>query len=543
MKCSPKLWAFAGLDTFYTLFLPDSVYGRREKEACSFFDNEQDLNTEWNRVESAVHFLATHPEKQASVRDALSRLTELPEAAPRNVGPTDVFLVKKFLVNFERIVKLLPQTFAVELGVEFHSASLLQKLRLSDAQDGDESFYLTEKFSEGLAQARKAIRVIDTQQKSLRACLLDNLLSNHGIDFRFRDFVVIVAEKARALPSSEFVLEPFDSHNFVVRPVWPRELLDLAVERDALVARERAEENLVYEALQKSIAAEYPLLCGYVRVAVRIDVALAKARLAVEYSMVRPEFSSGNSFKVVEGRFLPLANRCAADDLRYWPLTVSLEKNANVVFGSNMGGKTVVLRSIAFFQLLAQLGFFVPADSFSSALFSEIAYVGAPPAGVVVQVEEGLSGFGEEIHEFSSVWENAKKNALVLVDEFARTTNSVEASALLGAVLEMFAERTHWVGVVSTHFMELKIEKSMCGFFRMKGLNQGAFAQSFVERAKEGESLPERIHRVNRFMQYEVVPEEGITPVRDALAIAEVLGLSPAIVEKAKRHMGEKYGR
>jgi DNA mismatch repair ATPase MutS len=245
----------------------------------------------------------------------------------------------------------------------------------------------------------------------------------------------------------------------------------------------------------------------------------------------------------VEGRFLPLANRCAADDLRYWPLTISLEKNANVVFGSNMGGKTVVLRSVAFFQLLAQLGFFVPADSFSSALFSEIAYVGAPPSGVVVQVEEGLSGFGEEIHEFSSVWENAKKTALVLVDEFARTTNSVEASALLGAVLEMFAERTQWVGVVSTHFMEINVEKSMCGFFRMKGLNQSAFAQSFVERAKDGESLAERIHRVNRFMQYEVVPEEGITPVRDALAIAEVLGLSPAIVEKAKRHMGEKYGR
>jgi dsDNA-specific endonuclease/ATPase MutS2 len=543
VKCSPKLWAFAGLDTFYDLFLPDSVYGKQEKEDCFFYDDESSLTAEWNRVESAANFIATHPEKQASVRDALARLTELPEMAPRHVCSADVFLVKKFLVNFERIVKSLPQTFSAEFGVGFHSHDLLQNLRLSDAQDGDESFYLTEKFSTALAQVRKSIRAIEAQQKSLRSRLLEELLFKYGIDFRFRDFVVLVAEKARALPNAEFVLEPFDSHNFVVRPVLSRELLDLAVQRDALVVRERAEENHVYEALQKSIAAEYPLLCGYIRVAARIDVALAKARLAVEYGMVRPKLSEEGSFAVVEGRFLPLANRCASDDLRYWPLTISLQKSANVVFGSNMGGKTVVLRSIAFFQLLAQLGFFVPADSFFAPIFSEIAYVGAPPSGVVVHVEEGLSGFGEEIHEFSSVWENAKKPALVLVDEFARTTNSVEASALLGAVLEMFAERRDLLGVVSTHFMELKVENTVCGFFRMKGLNQIAFAQSFVEKSKEGESLTERIHRVNRFMQYEVVQESAITPVRDALAIAEVLGLSSAIVEKAKRHMGEKYGR
>ncbi len=550
MKISEALWAFAGMDVVYDRYTPHSVYGKKNKEAREFFTSVLDVNAEYDRVESALNFLATHPDKVVGVLDALSRLPQISQLPQQFVRSPDVFIVKKFLVNFARICKALPHTTATDFGVDFRSSELLAFLETSNAQDGDESFYLTEKFSVQLAEVRKEIRSLDASEKSLRTLFIEKIQRETGIDFRFRDFVVLSLDKARALSSVLFVLEPFDSHHFVVRLALPPELMDFAVQREALLVREARAEEKVYACLCEKIAVEFPLLQYYCAAAARLDTALAKARLSQEFGKVRPQFGESAFLSVVEGRFLPLSIRCAAEDLRYWPLTLDIQKRANVVFGSNMGGKTVVLQSLALFQLLAQMGFFVPADSFVSMFFENIFYVGAPSAGITVSQQEGLSGFGQEIGEFQLSWENANaasKNSglasLILVDEFARTTNSVEASALLGAVLEEFSQSEVAVGVVSTHFMDIKIENGACGFFRMKGLNHHGFAQFCSQRTGDGESLVERIHRVNRFMQYEVLVEKGLAPVRDALAIAEVLGLSPAIIEKAKRHMGEKYGR
>jgi DNA mismatch repair ATPase MutS len=543
MILNHRLWEFAELEAFWKYFLPLSIYGKKQKDLKLFFTSPHALLGEYDRLERALQFLETHSDRIAGIEDALSRLPEIPSCVPNCCWGDDVFLFKKFLVNYERIVKSLPSFVQSEFAVEFHSTELLDFLRLSDAGVGDESFYLTEKFSEELASVRKRIRALDEKSKSIRAEHFDFLQSQFAIDFRCRDFVVLAAERARSLPPEHFVREPFDSHNFVVRPVFPAQLLDFAAEREGLVAAEHVAENRVYEIITQKIALELPALQSYVEAVTRLDMALAKARLAKEFGMSRPQISQSEIISVTEGRYLPLAIRCLAEDLRYWPLSICLKKKGNVVFGSNMGGKTVVLRSLAFFQVLAQMGFYVPADSFSTSVFESISYVGSVSVADSENTHEGLSGFGQEICDFSKVLESEARPVLVLMDEFARTTNSAEASALLSAVLEEFSERKGMFGVVSTHFMDLKVSASTCGFYRMKGLNRLAYAESFHETERKNETLVERIHRVSRFMQYEVVSETHLAPVRDAIAIAEVLGLSSDVIQKAKRYVGEKNER
>lgn len=543
MKLDAKLWAFSNLDWLYERFLPDSVYGKLEKDERRFFTNAQELAAQWNGVDSALNFLATYPDKEASVRDALSRLTLLPEDFSQNATSTDVFIIKKFLVNYARISNMVPKSIAAEFGIHFRSSELLDLLGRSDVQDSDETFYLTESFSTDLAEVRKEIRALDGIIRAIREKNFEAIRHGFGIDFQTRDFVVLSATKAQALPSELFSLEPFDSLHFVAKPVFSREYLEAVSARELLLSREKLCEEKVYRMLSASIETEFPLLRSYAASACALDIAMAKARLAREFSMVRPNLGGKAIPNIVEGRYLPLESRCAISNVRYWPLNLCVEKTTNVLFGSNMGGKTVVLRSVGFFQALAQMGFFVPCEKFESRVFAQISYVGLGQNSIEQEAHEGLSGFGAEVCEFSRVWEYASKPMLLLIDEFARTTNSIEAVALLGALLEAFSENSEVVSIVSTHFMDIDVSNFDCGFLRMKGLNHNALSRLFsTERELECE-MWERVCRVNRYMQYEVVMERGILPTQDAITVAELLGLSPSVVKRAKRRLGERYGK
>ncbi len=549
MKLSQSVLGFSGYFEFEARYAPFSPYGRAVRDARAFMSARHELEAEYDRIDMAIEFLRTHEDKVDAVRYALQRISLLPNLSQTILYAADIFLVKKFIVNFFKIAGLLPQRTARFFGVEFRSQELRDLLGESDTEDGDETFYLTERYSSELGSVRKELRTVEDLEKRARKDLVELVLQDTGLDFRCRDFLVFSAEKARMLDKSRFVLEPFDSHHFVVRLVLTDEILVVAAEREALLLRERAAEELVYQNISAKIIVHAPFLNAYSEAIAAFDVALAKAQLAVDFGMVRPVLLPSESVRQIfvrEGRFLPLVWHCDREDLRYWPLEVEVSKRANIVFGSNMGGKTVVLKSLSFFQVLAQMGFFVPAEEFETKVFGDLAYVGAPiPAfegservGVAERSEEGLSGFGQEIHDFSLEWKSSKSPKLILVDEFARTTNSVEASALVGAVLQALAGSEERVGLVSSHFMDIKgLSPSQCGFFRMKGLSRKAF-EDFYSKGAEG-SLAERLQRVNRFMEYQVVVEKELVPVRDALSIAEALGLPSQILSYARRALGE----
>ena len=112
-----------------------------------------------------------------------------------------------------------------------------------------------------------------------------------------------------------------------------------------------------------------------------------------------------------------------------------------------MGGKTVVLKTAAFFQVLAQMGFFVPAEYYQTQVFKKISFAG----NLSDEDTDGLSGFGLEMRSFIESTGLAEKS-LIFMDEFAKTTNSSEATSLLSAIIETFSKNPNAFMFVSTHF-------------------------------------------------------------------------------------------
>ena len=102
--------------------------------------------------------------------------------------------------------------------------------------------------------------------------------------------------------------------------------------------------------------------------------------------------------------------------MTYTPLDAVLDANVTVIFGSNMGGKTVALKSFAFLQACAQTGLFVPAVRFETRLFKHFHYLGE---GAAKEETQGLSGFGFEIRQFveaSKLIRPGKRLGTILVE-------------------------------------------------------------------------------------------------------------------------------
>ena len=196
-----------------------------------------------------------------------------------------------------------------------------------------------------------------------------------------------------------------------------------------------------------------------------------------------------------------------------------------MIFGSNMGGKTIVLKTLAFLQLCVQMGLFVPAEAFTTHLFGHFHYLGEGHATAVAQ---GLSGFGFEIRQFVEASQDFKTPTLVLFDEFARTTNSLEAEAILSAVLESVASQAGVVALFSTHFRGVRRFPGV-RYLRMKGLNREGLDLDLAS----GTALEARIRLIDQRMEYHLVADEGGSGVSDAIAVASLLGLDPAITRRA----------
>jgi dsDNA-specific endonuclease/ATPase MutS2 len=300
-----------------------------------------------------------------------------------------------------------------------------------------------------------------------------------------------------------------------------------------LLEREREAEAAVIRRLSLLASSAMPELKAAVEAATRWDLARAAALLAAATGGVRPALGAGG-LELVSGRYLPCQEECAALGLAYAPLDAHFEGGAIVLFGSNMGGKTVALKTLLFMQLLAQAGLFVPAARFSTRVYPDIHYIGE----LAGERLAGLSGFGFELWRFQEAWTKGS-GALIAFDEPARTTGSHEAEALVSALVEAYADGGGAGGaraLFATHFRGVARVPG-AEYWRMRGLDRVAACEALDADAP----LAERLWGINRHMRYELRPDsDQDPPVSDALAIARMLGLDSAIVERAERYFKER---
>ncbi|MCQ2426982.1 MAG: endonuclease MutS2 [Clostridia bacterium] len=180
-----------------------------------------------------------------------------------------------------------------------------------------------------------------------------------------------------------------------------------------------------------------------------LALVVAKALLGESYRGVAPAVRNkkrGLSFIKARHPLIP-ADKVVPVDIRLGGSFDTL-----VITGPNTGGKTVTLKTLGLFSLMAQSGLQIPAEPGSAVCIFDRILV---DLGDDQSIEQSLSTFSSHMVNIVSITGEVTPDSLVLFDELGVGTDPVEGAALAIAIIENVRE---WGALcaATTHYAELK---------------------------------------------------------------------------------------
>ena len=244
-----------------------------------------------------------------------------------------------------------------------------------------------------------------------------------------------------------------------------------------------------------------------------LDIALAQAIQMNIEGLVLP--TSGASTEII-GMFHPgVRAALRSKNLEFQRVDFSFRRGVPAtVIGANMGGKTVALKTLCMLQYLYQFGFALPVESAVMTPFDEIRFC----IGDEQDEKTGLSSFAAEMQRIDRALTVVEEGGrvLLLVDEPARTTNPLEGTALVAALLQRLSDKSNLALILTTHYTV--DHTGEC--WRVQGLLPGT---------------------KGRKMDYRLVRTASHEVPHEALNIARELGIDGRWIDLAETIMKKQY--
>jgi len=241
--------------------------------------------------------------------------------------------------------------------------------------------------------------------------------------------------------------------------VEPAQVVRLANELAATRLEIAAEETRILFELNRLVERAADALDEAAQVMLLLDTVRASILWSSQVRGQRPVLSSAGELRVCGGRHPLLLEALGEGDPQQGrdkvvPLDLELPGEARVlvISGPNAGGKSVALKSVAVFCLLAQCGWDVPAreDTVLPLVTRLLTDLGDDQS-----IAESLSSFSAHLRHLGDFMRDAEAGTLVVCDEIGSGTDPQEGTALAFAVLEKLADSGARV-LASTHFGLLK---------------------------------------------------------------------------------------
>ena len=412
--------------------------------------------------------------------------------------------IKKIFKELDLEATLL-KTWAAKIEV-------LTQLEQQIENSIDEHGNLLDSASVELGKLRREIRTSQLKIKEK----LDAILRSSEYQKYFQDSLVTLRGDRYVIPIKQEYRQFFpgivhdQSSSGATLFIEPMSIIDLNNTVKELMANEKHEIERILKALAIQVLKYEQQIRLDMEILGHFDFVFAKAKFALEFQASRPEINNAGLVELKQARH-PLI-----PPEKVVPIDILLGKDFStlLITGPNTGGKTVTLKTLGLFVLMAQAGLFIPAQAGSKLpvynnVFADI--------GDEQSIEQSLSTFSSHMTKLIRILDVIKTGDLFLVDEIGSGTDPQEGAALAMAILDVVQE-AGIATVATTHYSELK---------------SYAYNRCGVENA----SVEFDINSLRPTYKLLI----GIPGSSNAFSISTKLGLSTKIIDKANEFLSKEH--
>ena len=313
----------------------------------------------------------------------------------------------------------------------------------------DENGEIMDSASDRLTSIRSQMKIVKSRVKSK----LDEIIRTSSYSKMIQESVITIRDDRYVIPlKSEFknhfpCIVHDSSSSGQTLYVEPLSVIPLNNDLRNLRQRDREEIERILTEITKEI--------GYVANDLKImddsisklDFMFAKGQLSLIWNSVEPELDSSPKLKIISGRH-PLLN---VDPV---PVDVQLGDGYRtlVLTGPNTGGKTVSLKTIALFVVMAECGLHVPASPGTKiGMYDDILV----DIGDEQSISQNLSTFSSHMSNIVSILMKVTKYTLVLLDELGAGTDPTEGAVIGYSILKYLYDNSVPT-IITAHIGELK---------------------------------------------------------------------------------------
>ncbi len=236
----------------------------------------------------------------------------------------------------------------------------------------------------------------------------------------------------------------------------------------------------------------------------RIDYNFAKARYAVKIHAIEPDIVTHKLLEFENMKHPLLIGN--VENVVTNNFEIGKDYKSIIITGSNTGGKTVTIKTIGVFILMAKAGMFLPCTMAKVYPFESVfADIGDDQS-----ILQNLSTFSSHMTNIIEILNQSNEKSFVLLDEICAGTDPVEGAVLAQVILEKLAQKDV-MSTITTHYGELKALEYSNPYFKNASVE---FNTTTLKPT------------------YKLLI--GIPGLSNAIAIATNLGLDKELTEKAK---------
>ncbi len=395
-------------------------------------------------------------------------------------------------------------TIIPEIARRIYTDNALEKTIAEIIISEDE---ISDNASPKLASIRREIRRLNVKiRDQLNAYMrgsMGNYLQENIVTMRQDRYVIPVKSKYRSSVKG-FIHDQSASGSTVF--IEPEQVMEANNELKRALLDEKNEINRILKELTERVKGISGFLKYNIENTVEIDNCFARAIYSYSNKCSLPILNNNGIIDIKRGRH-PLINKDAVV-----PVNVAFGEKFNflLITGPNTGGKTVTMKLVGLFSLMACSGLYILADDESKiSIFSNIFC----DIGDEQSIEQNLSTFSSHINNIKEIIDNVDEKSLVLLDEVGAGTNPEEGSALALAITEELLNRNCF-GIITTHYSALKV-----------------FASD--DKRIENASMEFDADTLKPMYKLNV----GTPGSSNAIDIAKTLGLNSVVIENALKYI------